>query len=62
MTISSNLINILSKQSLEHKEIQNWTDFKLYKLGTKYLCFAQLWEPLLGEKGMYTVESQVLLN
>ena len=35
MTISSTMINILSQQSLKHKEMQNWTDFLLCKLGIK---------------------------
>ena len=56
INISSNLINISSSQPLKHKEIQNWTDFLLCKLGTKlapYLRFAYSSSGSVIWKNMY---------
>ena len=43
MNISCILINILSTQSLEHKEIQNLTDILLCKLSKKYRLPIYVW-------------------
>ena len=54
MNISYNLINISSKQSLKHAEIQNWTDLLRCKLGTGSLsmfCMAPV--PFIKRNTVY---------